>query len=193
MTTEERNKAGFRRVYEEGLNGGNLAVADELIDPEFLDREPPDHERNPRGTSDGHAPDRTGGTASPHALRPLPGRQSRGALGSEGRREHDAAARRHPTSGRKRGAESLERGFEGHALPYPRYDGSEAQVRRCPYLRWCTRRNTPLGEQGEAPHLQPRPREQSRSYGPGVFGVAYPGRPEAREAPRIPPHPEALA
>jgi predicted ester cyclase len=39
MTVEERNKAGFRRVYEEGLNGGNLAVADELIDPEFLDRE----------------------------------------------------------------------------------------------------------------------------------------------------------
>ena len=37
--TEERNKAGFRRAYEEGLNGGNLAVADELIDPEFLDRE----------------------------------------------------------------------------------------------------------------------------------------------------------
>jgi hypothetical protein len=36
---EERNKAGFRRAYEEGLNGGNLAVADELIDPEFLDRE----------------------------------------------------------------------------------------------------------------------------------------------------------
>jgi hypothetical protein len=24
MTTEERNKAGFRRVYEEGLNGGTL-------------------------------------------------------------------------------------------------------------------------------------------------------------------------
>ena len=39
MTVEERNKAGFRRAYEEGLNGGNLAVADELIDPEFLDRE----------------------------------------------------------------------------------------------------------------------------------------------------------
>ena len=39
MTTEERNKAEFRRAYEEGLNGGNLAVADELIDPEFLDRE----------------------------------------------------------------------------------------------------------------------------------------------------------
>ena len=39
MITQERNKAGFRRAYEEGLNGGNLAVADELIDPEFLDRE----------------------------------------------------------------------------------------------------------------------------------------------------------
>lgn len=44
MTAEERNKAGFRRVYEEGLNGGNLAVAEELIDPEFLD-----HEAHPRG------------------------------------------------------------------------------------------------------------------------------------------------
>src|SRR5918999_247366 len=31
MTTQERNKAGFRRVYEEGLNRGVLAVADELI------------------------------------------------------------------------------------------------------------------------------------------------------------------
>jgi predicted ester cyclase len=39
MTVEERNKSGFRRVYEEGLNWGNLAVADELIDPDFLDRE----------------------------------------------------------------------------------------------------------------------------------------------------------
>jgi predicted ester cyclase len=39
MTTVERNKTGFRSVYEEGLNEGNLAVADELIDPEFLDRE----------------------------------------------------------------------------------------------------------------------------------------------------------
>jgi predicted ester cyclase len=39
MTVEERNKAVFRRVYEEGLNRGDLAVADELIDPEFLDRE----------------------------------------------------------------------------------------------------------------------------------------------------------
>ena len=44
MTTEERNKAGFRRMYEEGLNQGNLAVADELIDPECLD-----HEAHPGG------------------------------------------------------------------------------------------------------------------------------------------------
>ena len=44
MTTEERNKAGFRRMYEEGLNRGNLAVADELIDPECLD-----HEAHPGG------------------------------------------------------------------------------------------------------------------------------------------------
>lgn len=48
MTTQERNKAGFRRAYEEGLNGGNLAVADELIDPEFLDREAqPERNRGP--------------------------------------------------------------------------------------------------------------------------------------------------
>lgn len=44
MTVEEWNKAGFRRMYEEGLNGGNLAVADELIDPECLD-----HEAHPGG------------------------------------------------------------------------------------------------------------------------------------------------
>lgn len=44
MSTAEKNKAHFRRVYEEGLNGGNLAVADELIDPECLD-----HEAHPGG------------------------------------------------------------------------------------------------------------------------------------------------
>ena len=44
MSTAEKNKAQFRRVYEEGLNGGNLAVADEVIDPECLD-----HEAHPGG------------------------------------------------------------------------------------------------------------------------------------------------
>ena len=44
MNTEERNKAQFRRTYEEGLNQGDLAVADELIDPECLD-----HEAHPGG------------------------------------------------------------------------------------------------------------------------------------------------
>ena len=44
MTTEERNKAGFRRVYEEGLNRGVLAIAEELIAPDFID-----HEAHPGG------------------------------------------------------------------------------------------------------------------------------------------------
>jgi SnoaL-like polyketide cyclase len=44
MTTEERNKAGFRRVYEEGLNRGVLAIADELIAPDWID-----HEAHPGG------------------------------------------------------------------------------------------------------------------------------------------------
>lgn len=44
MSTTEQNKARFRRVYEEGLNGGILAVADELIDPDCLD-----HEAHPGG------------------------------------------------------------------------------------------------------------------------------------------------
>ena len=44
MNTQERNKAGFRRIYEEGLNRGDLAVADELIHPDFLN-----HEAHPGG------------------------------------------------------------------------------------------------------------------------------------------------
>ncbi len=48
MTTEERNKAGFRRVSEEGLSRGVLAVADELIAPDFLNHEaPPGMNRGP--------------------------------------------------------------------------------------------------------------------------------------------------
>lgn len=46
-TTEAQNKAQFRRVYEEGLNQGNLAIADEVIDPEFLDHE--EHRGNKPG------------------------------------------------------------------------------------------------------------------------------------------------
>lgn len=44
MSTAEENKAQFRRMYEEGLNQGILAVADEVIDPDCLD-----HEAHPGG------------------------------------------------------------------------------------------------------------------------------------------------
>lgn len=38
MTAEE-NKLVFRRTYEEVFNQGNLTVADELVAPDFVDRE----------------------------------------------------------------------------------------------------------------------------------------------------------
>ena len=44
MSTAQENKAQFRRMYEEGLNRGNLAVADEVIDRDCLD-----HEAHPGG------------------------------------------------------------------------------------------------------------------------------------------------
>ena len=47
MSTAEANKEQFRRMYEEGLNGGNLAVTDELIDAECLDHEA--HDGGSRG------------------------------------------------------------------------------------------------------------------------------------------------
>ncbi len=48
MTIEERNKAAFRRMYEEGLNRGVLAVADELTAPDFFNHEaPPGMNRGP--------------------------------------------------------------------------------------------------------------------------------------------------
>ena len=40
-TTEEENKAQFRRTYEEMFNQGNLAVADELIAPDCINHEVP--------------------------------------------------------------------------------------------------------------------------------------------------------
>jgi steroid delta-isomerase-like uncharacterized protein len=41
MLTPEENKAQFRRTYEELLNGGNLAAAEELVAPNFVNHEAP--------------------------------------------------------------------------------------------------------------------------------------------------------
>lgn len=47
-TTGEENKAQFRRTYEELLNGGNLAIAEELVAADFLNHEaPPGRDRGP--------------------------------------------------------------------------------------------------------------------------------------------------
>ena len=47
MSTEEK-KAQFQRTYEELFNNGNLAVADELVTPDFLNHEaPPERNRGP--------------------------------------------------------------------------------------------------------------------------------------------------
>jgi len=48
MSTTEENKAQFRRTFEEMFNQGNLAVADDLIAPDFLNHEaPPGNNRGP--------------------------------------------------------------------------------------------------------------------------------------------------
>jgi steroid delta-isomerase-like uncharacterized protein len=48
MNTEERNKAGFRRTYEEVLNQGDLSAVEELVAEEFLNHEaPPGRDRGP--------------------------------------------------------------------------------------------------------------------------------------------------
>ncbi len=47
MSAEE-NKARFRRMYEEGFNQSNLAVAEELTAPDFINHEaPPGKDRGP--------------------------------------------------------------------------------------------------------------------------------------------------
>ncbi len=48
MSTEEVNKASFRRVYEELFNQGDLSLVEEMIAPDFLNHEaPPGSNRGP--------------------------------------------------------------------------------------------------------------------------------------------------
>jgi steroid delta-isomerase-like uncharacterized protein len=49
MTAAERNKTIIRRIFEEGLNQGNLAIIDELFDPRFVDHATPDQPPGPQG------------------------------------------------------------------------------------------------------------------------------------------------
>ena len=50
MSTEE-NKAIVRRVYEEAINRGNMAVVDELVSPDYVAHDPgfPQPVRGPEG------------------------------------------------------------------------------------------------------------------------------------------------
>ncbi len=44
----EENKIAFRRTYDELLNQGNLAMADDVISPDFVNHEaPPGHNQGP--------------------------------------------------------------------------------------------------------------------------------------------------
>ncbi|HET8853617.1 MAG TPA: ester cyclase [Ktedonobacteraceae bacterium] len=40
-TSEEENKAQYRRTFEEVFNRGNLAIVDDLVAPDFLNHEVP--------------------------------------------------------------------------------------------------------------------------------------------------------
>lgn len=40
-TSEEENKAQYRRTFEEAFNQGNLAIVDDLVAPDFLNHEVP--------------------------------------------------------------------------------------------------------------------------------------------------------
>jgi steroid delta-isomerase-like uncharacterized protein len=48
-TTEEQNKALLRRLYEEALQQGNLALIDQLFSPAFIDHSTPDQPPGPAG------------------------------------------------------------------------------------------------------------------------------------------------
>ena len=41
MATLEENKAQFRRTYDELFNQGNLAIAEEVVAPDFINHEVP--------------------------------------------------------------------------------------------------------------------------------------------------------
>lgn len=52
MSTSERlaeNKARLRRLYEEALQRGNLAIIDQLFAPDFVDHSTPDQAAGPAG------------------------------------------------------------------------------------------------------------------------------------------------
>lgn len=56
MPTPEENKAIVRRMVEEGTNGGNTSVFDEVISPDAVDHTaPPSQEPGPEGVKKGHA------------------------------------------------------------------------------------------------------------------------------------------
>lgn len=45
----EKNKALLRRLYEEGLQQGNLDIIDQLFSPDFIDHSTPDQPPGPEG------------------------------------------------------------------------------------------------------------------------------------------------
>jgi steroid delta-isomerase-like uncharacterized protein len=49
MTIVEDNKGIIHRIFEEGLNQGNLAIIDELFDARFVDHATPDQPPGPEG------------------------------------------------------------------------------------------------------------------------------------------------
>lgn len=60
MTAANHNKAIIRRIFEEGLNRGNLEIIDELFDTRFVDHTTPDQPPGPEGVKDYFAAVRAG-------------------------------------------------------------------------------------------------------------------------------------